>query len=248
MPDDLLPVPAAPSVPLYEVSVARTKGLGLDIEAEVEEVRLAEVRTGERSVFARTQQPSEGEDHQLLELFTSAKGGSVVLWRRGQRTELHVLRRSKVVGTHVWESPAGGARPVSIDAATIVDVLGLTPESAAQLGVLLRREDAPLDELCRLLELPPEALRVISGECGVEDLPGAVVHEPEDDEDDPDQRFGWRDLIFNFVALIVFGSGVIRWINGGSMVWGLLGVAGLILTSKAVVKGVSSMLRPDVPG
>lgn len=233
-------------MPLYEVAVAQTRGLDLDLEAELGEVRLAELRSGERSVFARTL-PDEGDDHQLLDLFTTAKGGSVVLWRRGPRTELHVLRRSKVVGVRVWESPGDGEHPVQVDAATIVEVLGLTPESVVPLEALMRRDDAPLDELCRLLELPPEALRVISGECGVEDLPGAIVHEPEDDEDGPDQRFGWRDLILDGVAIIVFGSGVIRWIDGGSMVWGLLGVAGLILTIKSVIKVVSAMRRAENP-
>lgn len=245
MPDDLLATTSLPT-PLREVAVARTKGLGLDFEAELEEVRLAEVQTGERSVFARAQ-PSEGDDHLLLELFTSAKGGSVVLWRRGPRTELHVLRRSKVVGMHVWEPSGDDLRPVQVDAATIVEVLGLAPESVVPLEALMRRENAPLDELCRLLQLPPEALRVISGECGVEDLPGAIVHEPEDDEDAPDRRFGWRDLILHGVCVFVFGSGVLRWIDGGSTFLGLLGAAGLILTIKAVVNDVSAMRRADDP-
>ncbi|WP_456696358.1 hypothetical protein [Aeromicrobium sp. P5_D10] len=239
------PAGPSPAEPLHEVGVARTRGLGLDFEAEFEEVRLAEVRTGERSVFARVQ-PFEGADHELIEVFTTAKRGSVVLHRRGGRVVLHVLRRSKAVELHVWEpcwTPVGGEDfdklrrdllPSPADAAQILTVLELPPESIGPLRALMSRESPPLDELCEILELPTEALRVISGECAVEGLPGAVVHEPPDAADS-DVGFGWRDLIVLPLSLFVFGGGIVRWLNGGAMWWGVLAAIGMVLTIKNLV-------------
>ncbi|MFI5425692.1 hypothetical protein [Aeromicrobium sp. UC242_57] len=250
------------SAPLHEVAVARTKGLGLDFEAEFEKVCLAEARVAEKSVFARVQPVAAGE--QLLEVFTSAKGGSVVLWRRGRRLVLALLRRSKVVGFHVWEpqwSPLGGDRSgeirtamlgPTVDAAQVVDVLEPAPQLADSLCALMHRESPPFDELCALLELPTEAMSVISGECSVEGLPGAVIHTPEGmrspdgelvelSDDDPKwislleegaRELKWWYLAWNVVIFVVFVGLIMRWVDGGSGFWGLLGASGVVLTAK----------------
>lgn len=242
---------------LHEVAVARYKGIGLDLEASLENLTLAAIRVGEKVVFSRVQ-PIDGEEHELLEVFTSAKGGSVVLWRRGPHTVLQVLRRSKEVELHVWEprwGPLGAdeygelrdtLRPIRADAAVIAKVLGLPQDSVVPLRALLRREDPPLDELCDLLELPPETLRVISGECAVEDLPDAVIHEPEklktavrkamqpSDDDPAWLRWfdaGGRELKVWYVAwsmafLVMCGWGLANWLDGGSAFWGVAALVG----------------------
>lgn len=235
--------PAGPSssAPLCEVGVARTKGLGLDVEAECERMRLAEVRSGERSVFARAR-PFKGPEHALIDVFSTAKGGSVLLQRRGPRVVLHVLKGGDVVAVHVWEptwTAVGGddfdelrvgLLPAAVDAAEIVDVLQLSSESVMPLRELMSRESPPLDGLCALLRLPPEVVRVLSGEYAVEKLPGAVVHEIGGE-------LGWRDLLTVPLGMFVFGGGVVRWINGGSTVWGVIGAIGLLVTIKTVVDG-----------
>lgn len=244
------PAGPSPAEPLHEVGVARTRGLGLDFEAEFEEVRLAEARTGERSVFARVR-PFEGPDHALIEVFSTAEGGSVLLRRRGARVVLHVLKDGDVVAVHVWEpnwAAVGGGDfdelrvgllPPAADVAEIVDVLLLPSESVMPLRELMSRESPPLDGLCGLLRLPPEVVRVLSGEHVVEKLPDAVVHETG-------RELGWRDLVA-VPSVIVFGGSVVRWINGGSTVWGVIGAIGLLVTIKTVVDGWINWRRRTRP-
>lgn len=253
--DVVPPLCQSPETPLHEVAVATARGMGLDMEASLEKLTLAEVRLGKKMIFARVQ-PIVGLEHELVDVFTTAKGGSVVLWRRDPYLVLQVLGRSKEVDLHVWGPrwAAVGAeahddvrfmlRPVDGDAAEIVKVLDLPTDSVVQLRALMRRETPSLDQLCELLGLPEEALRVISGDCGVEDLPGAVIHEPtkfttvvraamRPSDDDPAWvqwiERGSRELrpwyVVSSLLTMVLGVWMVaEWRSGGSGFWGVLGL------------------------
>jgi hypothetical protein len=244
---------------LHEVAFATTRGLGLDVEASVEKLTLAAVRMGPKTLFARVQ-PIDGPEHRLVDVFSTARGGSVVLWRREPHVVLQVLRRGEEVELHVWEpawAPVGPAdhddvrdalRPPRGDAAEIARVLHLPDDSVAALDALLHGETPPLNQLCDLLGLPDEAARVLSGECAVEELPGAVVHEPttfraglreamRPSDDDPAwvqwMDDGAREVRPWYVASTAMSAvlGVVlvtRWRTGGSRIWGLFGVVSVL--------------------
>ncbi len=175
--------------PLHEVAFATSKSMHLDLEATFEKVTLASVQMGPKLLFSRVQ-PIEGPEHELLDAFTTARGGSVVLWRRDPHLVLQVLHRSTEVDLHVWGplwSPFGpdhddlrdDLRAEQGDAAEVGRVLGLSAESVEALDGLMRSAMPPLHELCHVLGLPDEAALVLSGECAVEELPGAVLHRPQ---------------------------------------------------------------------
>ena len=240
---------------LQEVAFAHAKGLRLDLEASMENLTLAEVRIGQQALFSRVQ-PVDGDDYQLVDVFSSAKGGSIVLWRRDPHLILQVLRGSKEVELHVWEpawTPVGSAehdelrdelRPVRGDASEIAKVLDLPTDSILPLRALLGRESPPLHELCDVLGLPVEALMVISGECAVEELPDAVIHEPKKlwaamraamtpADDDPAWMRrcyeGGRELkpwyVLSNLLWVALGVVLVAlWRRGGSRAWGVFGL------------------------
>lgn len=245
---------------LHEVAVARRKGLGLDLEAGLEKLALAEVRVGEQAVFARVK--PLGDEQELLDVFTTAKGISVVLWRRDPHVVLQVMKRSKPVHLHVWEpswTPFGATgfdevraflRPAEGDAAQIVKDLGLAQETVVSIRAMMRRASPPLDQLCELLAVPHEAYRVISGECAVEDLPDAVIYQPEkmskvirqaikSSDDDPAwvrwvdegaRELKWWYLAGNAAFLVLCIRGVVSWRDGGSTFWGIAAATGVVAT------------------
>lgn len=249
------PLCQSPASRLHEVAFATTKGLGLDLEASIEKVSLAEARRGRKTLFARVQ-PIEGPEQALVDVFSTAKGSSVILWRRDPHLVLQVLRRSKEIELHVWEpawTPVGRddqdelrdlLRPVTGDAAKIAKVLDLPSDSVVALRALLRHRTPDLDRVCELLGMPDEAARVLNGECAVEDLPGAVVHEPKkltsamreamrpSDDDPAWVRWfdgGARELrpwyVMSSLVTIAFGSAMaVSWAHGGSAFWGVVGV------------------------
>jgi hypothetical protein len=256
--DVLGPLCQSPATPLNEVAFAAARGMRLDLEASMEKLTLAEVRHGDAMLFARVQ-PITGPEHRLIDVFTSAKGGSVVLWRRDPYVVLQVLQGREEVELHVWGpewSPVGPEahadlrdllRPVEGDATEIVHALGLPAESVEPLQSLLGRESPPLGELCDVLGLPDEAAWVISGECAVEDLPGAVVHEPKSftaalrdvarpSDDDP-AWVQWLDrgarelrpwyVVSSLVSIAVGGAMTAAWRSGRSRSR-FLGVLGLV--------------------
>ncbi|MCL3818241.1 hypothetical protein [Aeromicrobium wangtongii] len=251
----LAPLCQSPSERLHEVAVATARGMRLDLEASMEKLTLAEVRTGDRVLFGRVQ-PVTGPEHRLIDVFTSAKGGSIVLWRREPYLVLQVLDGREEAELHVWGpewSAVGSAaqdglrdlmRPVEGDAAEIVALLDLPAESVEPLRAVLGQARPPLGELCHLLGLPDEAAWVLSGECAVEDLSGAIVHEPKTfvaalrdvarpSDDDPAwvqwMDRGARELrpwyVVSSVASIAAGGAMIAaWRSGRSRLWGVLGV------------------------
>jgi hypothetical protein len=249
------PLCQSPATRLHEVAYATARGLGLDLEASMERLTLAEVRTGDKALFARVQ-PITGSEHELVDVFTTAKGGSVVLWRREPYVVLQVMSGRTESELHVWGpawSPVGSGtfdelrdllRPVEGDAAAIVAALDLPAGSVARLRALLDRPSPPLGELCDVLGLPDEAAWVISGECAVEDLPGAVLHEPKGfatalrdvmrpSDDDP-AWVRWVDdgarelrpwyVASNVVSIAAGGAMVAAWRSGRSRAWGVVGV------------------------
>ena len=175
--------------PLQEVAFATARGMRLDLEASLRHLTLAAVRVGPKLLFSRAT-PIDGSELELLDVFTTARGGSVVLWRRGPYLVLQVLHRSEGVELHVWGptwTPFGPERddvrdemrPERGDAVEIGRVLGLPADSVRALDEMMRVEEPPpLNRLCEGLGLPDEAALVLSGECSVEELPGAVVHRP----------------------------------------------------------------------
>ena len=252
--DVIGPMCSSRSARLHEVAYATARGMRLDVEAGLEKLTLAEVRMGESTLFARVQ-PIEGPEHELVDVFSTARGGSVVLWRRDPHLVLQVLRGSKEVELHVWEpawTPVGSEgddeirallRPVTGDADAIGRALRLPAGSIAPLQALLDREMPPLNLLCDVLGLPDEAARVLSGECAVEDLPGAVVHRPTSliatmratmhpSADDP-AWMRWADTgarelrpwyVASSLVSIVGGALLVAvWRAGGSRVWGVVG-------------------------
>jgi hypothetical protein len=183
------PLCSSDRAPLHEVAFATSRGMMLDLEATFEKVTLASVRMGSRLLFSRAQ-PIEGPEHELLDVFTTAKGGSVVLWRREPHLVLQVMHRSTGAELHVWGpawTPVGPdrddlrdeLRPARGDALEIGRVLGLPEASVGALDELLRGDVPPLNRLCQVLGLPDEAALVLSGECAVDELPGAVLHHPQ---------------------------------------------------------------------
>jgi hypothetical protein len=174
---------------LHEVAFASAQGMGLDLEATFQKLTLASVRMGSKLLFSRVQ-PIEGPEHELLDVFSTARGGSVVLWRREPYLVLQVMRRSVGVALHVWGpawTPFGPETddlraelgPERGDAAEVGQVLGLPDDAVRSLDGLMDADEAPaLNELCRVLGLPDEAALVLSGEWAVEELPDAVVHRP----------------------------------------------------------------------
>jgi hypothetical protein len=248
------PLCSSRSARLHEVAFATARGMRLDLEASLQKLTLAEVRMGARTLFARAQ-PIEGPEHELIDVFTTAKGGSVVLWRRDPHLVLQVLRGSKEVELHVWEpawTPVGSSgddeirdflRPVVGDADAIARALRLPAESIAPLRALLDREMPPLNQLCDVLGLPDEAVQVLSGECAVEELPGAVIHEPKTriaamresarpSADDP-AWMRWADtgarelrpwyVVSSLVSIAGGAALVVAWRAGRSRIWGVLG-------------------------
>lgn len=258
----LVPLCRADGGRLHEVAFANAKGMRLDLEASMEKLTLAEVRIGSKTLFSRVR-PVDGDEYQLVDVFSTAKGGSIVLWRRDPHLVLQVLRGSSEVELHVWEpawTPVGAAehdalrdelRPAQGDAAQIAEVLDLPPESIVALSALLARQSPPLRDVCDLLGLPTEALMVISGECAVEDLPGAVVHEPKTmmaalravmtpSDDDPAWVRGYYEggrelrpwyvvsnLLWAAFGLVLVGL----WRRGGARVWGVLGLVTAVSTA-----------------
>jgi hypothetical protein len=252
--DVIGPLCSSRSARLHEVAFAPSKGLGLDLEASMEKLTLAEVRMGERTLFARVQ-PIEGLEHELVDVFTTAKGGAVVLWRRKPHLVLQVLQGREETELHVWEpawTPVGPKdddeirellRPVTGDADEIARVLRLPARSVPSLRELLGGETPPLNQLCDVLGLPDVAARVLSGECAVEELPGAVIHRPttwaatmraamRPSDDDP-AWVRWTDegarelrpwYVVSSLATIVGGGALAAsWRAGGSRGWGLVG-------------------------
>ncbi len=247
---------------LHEVAFATAKGMRLDIQASIDKMTLVEARLGQKTLFSRVQ-PIEADEDELLNVFTSAKGGSIVLWRRGPHLVMQVLRRSTEVELHVWEpvwAPVGAAghdelrdelRPAQGDAAEIAKVLDLPADSIVRLAALLGRESPPLREVCEVLGLPVEALMVISGECAIEELPGAVIHAPKGllgamgaamkpSEDDPVwvRRYheGGHELAPWYVVWSLLWGAlglmlVALWRNGGSRLWGVLGLVTAVSTA-----------------
>jgi hypothetical protein len=248
------PLCSSRSARLHEVAFATARGMGLDVEATVEKLVLAEVRMGPKILFARVQ-PIEGPEHELIDVFTTARGGSAVLWRRDPHLVLQVLQGREEAELHVWEpgwTPVGPEdddeirallRPVTGDADEIARVLGLPARSVAPLRQLLDGETPPLNQLCDVLGLPDVAARVLSGECAVEELPGAVIHRPttwaatmraamRPSDDDP-KWVRWTDegarelrpwYVVSSLATIVGGGALAAsWRAGGSRGWGLVG-------------------------
>jgi hypothetical protein len=252
--DVIGPLCSSRSARLHEVAFAPSKGLGLDLEASMEKLTLAEVRMGEKTLFARVQ-PIEGLEHELVDVFTTAKGGAVVLWRREPHLVLQVLHGREETELHVWEpawTPVGPEdddeirgllRPATGDADEIARVLRLPARSVPSLRELLGGETPPLNQLCDVLGLPDVAARVLSGECAVEELPGAVIHRPttwaatmraamRPSDDDP-AWVRWTDegarelrpwYVVSSLATIVGGGALAAsWRAGGSRGWGLVG-------------------------
>jgi hypothetical protein len=248
------PLCSSRSARLHEVAFATARGMGLDVEATVEKLVLAEVRMGPKILFARVQ-PIEGPEHELIDVFTTARGGSVVLWRRDPHLVLQVLQGREEAELHVWEpgwTPVGPEdddeirallRPVTGDADEIARVLRLPARSVAPLRELLGGETPPLNQLCDVLGLPDVAARVLSGECAVEELPGAVIHRPttwaammraamRPSDDDP-AWVRWTDegarelrpwYVVSSLATIVGGGALAAsWRARGSRGWGLVG-------------------------
>jgi hypothetical protein len=264
---------------LHEVAFATARGMGLDLEAAFEKLTLASVRVGTHLLFSRVQ-PIEGSEHDLLDVFTTARGGSVVLWRREPYLVLQVMRRSVGVELHVWGpawTPFGpdgdddGLRaelgPERGDAAEVGRVLGLPDDAVRALDEMMRADEAPaLHRLCRALGLPDEAALVLSGECAVEELPGAVVHGPlttaeafrvamRPSEDDPawvrwlDE--GAREVRPWYVASSLASAAYGAWLvsasrRGGSRARGRVGVA--LVLGTAVDLPVRWWLRDRRPG
>lgn len=243
-----------------DVAVTSPANLVLSIAASMTESAIAEARIGDHLLVGRVRPAADGGEG-LAAALASAKGTSTVLWREVGMTGVLVLRRGKVVAAHTWQPtwlPVGGAAQDDLrqalqwgqgDAAEIAKVLGLSPDLVLNLRALMRRESPSLEELCELLNLPEEALRVVSGECAVTDLPHVIVHEPKKmtaavresmkpSDDDPtwvrwieegQRELKWWYLVWCVGGLWLFGAMVVRWLNGGSPYWGVLGATCVML-------------------
>jgi len=177
----------------------------LHLAAAVHKVSFSSTTVGGHALIARADRPDDHElahdlSAHLLDL-TSATGRKpvVVLWRRGAMTCVHLMRKGDLVDVHVWEPAWVDIRPTGMvhphldevvdevidtlvparsEGAPFAKAFGLDSAAAMNLRALLRRGEADIAGLVRLLGLPDEVATVFAGDHELTDLPGATVAEP----------------------------------------------------------------------
>lgn len=247
---------------IREVAVTPAVNLMLPVVARAIDGAIALADVDDRLIIARVEPEADGGDV-LAAALVNAKGVSTVLWREVGMTGLLVLRRGKVVAAHTWQPewlPVGDQAQDDLrqalkwgegDAAEIIEVLELSPNSAASLKDLMRGPTPSPNELCAVLAIPEEARRVFAGEGSVGEIPGAVVHQPQKltaalreavkpSDYDPswirwvdsgERELKWWFVLTRLAFLAICVSAVWTWLHGGSIVMGLLGVVAGIAVS-----------------
>jgi hypothetical protein len=171
----------------WTVAVTPPADLMLGVFAGASGLTLHEARVGDRLLVGVEESHDMAVDI-LVDVLVNAKGRSVVLWRTGTHTGLHVMRRGKNVHAHLWEptwTPFGPegmdeVRDVGVggDAAAIGALLDLPSPAVVSLRAMMRRPDPDLDALVDVLDLPSEVTDVLTGRTTVAQLPGGHVPQP----------------------------------------------------------------------
>lgn len=194
--EPMFPLLISPQLPYATVAVTPRTDLQLGVFAKVADVTLHQARVDDRLVVGLEGADALTDDA-LVDALVNARGISVVLWRRGPCTGLHVLRRGKHRAAHVWvprwtplghpalDDLRGDLRPVEGDAAQLGDLLGLDPPDVVTLRAMLRRDEPDLPALAALLGLPAEISDVLEARRRVADLPDAQECVP----------LGWRETL-----------------------------------------------------